>query len=439
MPTFDKRTVPAGSTVEIVVDHPKLGIGKPKPRPPALHDRPGTPPYVEPVSMELYDLGVFYNDEFDPTTNEIKSQYTETSLEVSNLLNATDLARVRGYLLANLGEVTVAHSDRPTAKAFRLQSASTETDGTITTVKYEQNGTVRNGNPLGETQEWARKVPNATRAADLTDFFATLPSDDESRPSIAEAIARALHETWERWRPQSATRVGADGTLRKRLTEGRWGIGIDSYVAYQPWLSWDETNFKTTSEPRASADAATFPQAISGAGQSTRYRVFMAPQMLQWQCRWTALYEYYTLFTQGTFWLFAVTQWCDRLPFFPWAFQLSEVGNGANWTTVSRRISHTQHYRALLALDEAVQVFSGYLIVVLAARLAGRWSIRFRDIAANTLCARVEAYYNGATTSVDRYIWRRTARPRTNDLLERGELNTEEVTGYDGGFPFVED
>lgn len=439
MARVDSRTVPAGSTVTVVVDHRPPPSARKKPEPPQLHDRPDPAPYVEPVAVELYDMGVAYRESFNEAANETRSDYGEISLESSNSLNDTDLALVRGYLLSNLTETVVAHSGRAISSAYRLQSNSSETDGTITTVKFEQHGTVRNGNPLGETQEWARKVPVATRLADIDAIIASTSTADSSQVKYAEKRDEAFRETWERWEPQAASRTGKDGTLRKRLTEGRWSAGIDSYVAYQPWLAWDTANFKVTREERASADEVAFPSATSGSGQSTRYRVFMAPQLMQWQCRWTALYFFGTIFSQGTFTLFAVTQWCDRLPMFPFAYQLSQVGNEANWPIISRRISQTQHYDALLALDRAVEVFSGFLIVILEARLAGRWSIRFRSIAANTLCAKVQAYYNGSPFPVTRYIWRRVERVRANDLLDRGELSTAEVIGDSFGYPYLDD
>lgn len=438
MARIDSRTVPAGGSVTIVVDHPKTRTGL-APPPADLHAPPDAAPYVSPIAVELYDMGVTYQEDFNATANETRSKYTEISLEVSNSLNATDRAQIRYYLLSNLTETHVAHSDRAISSAYRLQAGSSETDGTITTVKFEQGGTVYNGNPLGETQEWARRVPTDVRLADIDAIIASTPSSEPAQVKYSEKRLEAVKETWERWDVQSASRTGKDGTLRKRLTEGRWGVGIDSYVAYQPWLPWDSTHFKITTEPRASAPETKFPDAHVGFTESTRYRTFMAPQMVQWQARWTSLYFYGTLFSQGEFWLFAVTQWCDRLPFFPFAYQLSEVGTHANWTTMSRRVSQTLHYQALLALDRAVEVFSGFLIVLLEARLAGRWSVRFRSIAADTLCAKVEGYYNGSPFPVSRYIWRRTQLTRANDLIERGELDTAEVHGDDGGFPFVED
>jgi hypothetical protein len=430
MASIRQKIVPHGSRVDLVIDRIVAVRDKPKPPKAEMHNPAAPAPYVEPVSVELYDLGVTYQEYEDPAAHETRSKYTEISLEVSNRLNATDRAQVRFYLLSNLtADTTVAHSGRAIPSSYRLQAGSSETDGTITTVKFEQNGTVYNGNPLGETIEWAKRVPTALRIADLTAIYSTTRDDDPARVQYLAAIDTAVHETWERWEVQSRSRVLGEGTLRKRLTDGQWGSGIDSYAAYQPWLSYDPVNFRCTEATRASAAAVPFPPVRAGTTESTRVQVLMAPQMFEWEIRWVAHYSYSTIFSSGDFFLLAVTQYCDRLPFFPFAYQLDEVGNAANWPIISRRVAQTSHYRALLALDLAIQVISGPITILLAERIAGRWTIRFRPIAAGSLCAVTKTYYNGSQTALVRYVWRTVEWFRLNAQFDRGHLDTAEVVG----------
>jgi hypothetical protein len=383
---------------------------------------------TEPARAGVYDLGTRYAYDTYPGIMPV-SKFTQTSLETSVLFNATHQLQLRGYLLNFLDTVEVAHSGRTIPNAYRFQ-VNPETTGTATDLLYHQHGVTRRFPVAGSGKHWGEAVAVATRLAKVEAALED-PKWAPARQDLLAARERLTRERDERWDTLSRTRRGKEGTAAANLTDGKWAIGLDSLRHYQPFQTWDTENFKVTAGAAFARAEVAAPTVRVGRLESTWTDVLTAPQMHQYTVAWHALY------LVGTLWFFSLTAFAtlgtflERLPFYPYAYDLSRGAfHASNATAVQYMVSQTATVARMKAFDLAVQVWSPLFFIILVARVGGRVVMAYRNIPARSLCAVLKTRYQGGEPSV-RYVWRKTTLVRDNSVFDFLSYADQDVIPYD--------
>lgn len=370
-------------------------------------------PRPMPARFAFHDIGTYYQ-----VTSANVSGYRETATESPITWTGRDRAHLRDRLLANIGTASVGGSGRRIESTVRLQSASDETDGTLTTLVLGG----RRFDLLAATDTWCEMAPQADRLAALS----TLPPSQ----SITAAIAAVEAESRESWDAESRSRTGTDGTIVAHLTDGRYRLAVESVRSFYSFDTADSVNFKSTEDPAFERPDAPAMSVAYGDSQSTSVDVWLVPQMHQWRLDWTARYLFINIF--GAFEVVSIANtgaFLSRLPFYPVRYSMTLIGSAVQAASVSRALARTQTYATMILNDIRRQSISPFGVLLLDGRVNGEWRIFQREVRQGQLVGVLRYRYQGGPPIV-RYVWRRTTDAREFTLLDNGSLNVPgEVTG----------
>jgi hypothetical protein len=232
----DTVKVPAGGSVTVEV----LRRDAPPPRlRPVTPGHPGEPvevPMHGRVTVAPHDAGAPY-DEATRDTGEggsyQESRFIETSHELRLGYELYEYQALVDQLARNCATTTMTHSRRETGP-FRWQAGSDDTDGLLAALTFQlENGAgARRYEVISESPTWSRRVPRATRRAELVARKAEHP---EEALDLDAALARLDREEWEYWDGWTSLRVGAEGTFTADLLAGRWQMGLASARHFEPF------------------------------------------------------------------------------------------------------------------------------------------------------------------------------------------------------------
>jgi hypothetical protein len=433
----DTVKVPAGGSVTIEVLRPK----EPPPRlRPVVPGHPGEPvevPLHGRVTVAPHDAGAPY-DEATRATGDggsyQESRFIETSHELRLGYQLYEYQALVDQLIRNSATTTMTHSRRETGP-YRWQAGSDDTDGLLAALTFQlANGAgARRYEVISESPTWSRRVPAATRRAELVARKAEHP---EEALEIDEALARLDREEWEYWDGWTSLRVGAEGTFTADLLAGRWQMGLASARHFEPFRLGSDA-YKVTERGAYQATAVEAPTVPVGAAEGCHVDLYAVSQLHEFTLRWWDEYIFITFVNYGIIWLPNVGRYMNRLPFYPRQYRLA-APTEYNSIVVSEHAARTVTYARMRALAYANQTTGGgSLFSLLYNRsVAGRWFLRQRELPEGRLCAIVDMRPQRAPAR-RYYAWGATTIDRDYELLDDGPLETQEVVGDNGQWNFI--
>jgi hypothetical protein len=429
-PVREERRVRIGARVPVYMEFEARPVLRPVARP-ELHGTPENPVAIEPPSLSFYYLHTFC-DTTGATVPGPLNTYIQISLESSLAFGDFQRATIRALLLDAWNEThTLLGSGRVVPSAMPFGAGTTETDGLLAGVLFEQRDTVVRRELIGLTSEWSRRVPVETRIEDIDGMLAGMDATDPARQTLVGYRRTAEKEGLEAWSDSVLNYAGLEGTLRPHaLLAGTYALGVASERHLQSWAAWDEVNYKVTILPRASALRVDAPRVRVGEGEHSRVRVYCAPQVLQYVYQWYSIYIVGTAFFFSEVAIASTGGFIDALPALPFAYSLgTSHGNARNSYAVSAFVEQKLSYRATLAADRALETWTPFFFFFLIARIQGKVTLTQINQPSGILAAVTSS--GPAETPYVQYVWRATELVRPNIVLDQLALSTREVLGDD--------